>query len=309
MGGAGVGMQRPERLVLLDGSLVPESRATVSVFDRGFLWGDGVYEVTPCFAGRTFRLEAHIDRLYRSLRYVQIDPGMSAEAMLEATVAAHEANLAATADDAVVRLCHFVTRGKDQPSMAARHAGPATVVVMWRPVDPAWYRTAFTSGVEARIVPTQRNRPAAVEPRAKVTSKLNQILAELDADADDAISFMLDEFGTLAENSVANIFLVRDGRLLTPRMNNVLEGVTQQATFDYADALGIPWSLEDLSGYDIAQADEVFVTSSAFGALPVRRVGRFVPVQPTPGPVTRAIQSAMAAEVGVDLPALAREPG
>lgn len=297
---------RSERSVLINGALVPESSATVSVFDRGFLWGDGVYEVTPAFHGRTFRLEAHIDRLYRSLRYVQIDPAMSAEEMLAATLAAHEANLPMTKDDPVVRLCHHVTRGTDQPSMAARDAGPATVVVMWRPVDPAWYRTAFTSGIEARIVPTQRNRPAAVEPRAKVTSKLNQILAELDADADGAISIMVDEFGNLAENSVANVFLVRDGRLQTPRMHNVLEGVTQQATFDYADDLGIPWSLEELSSYDVAQADEVFVTSSAFGALPVRRVGRFVPRHPTPGPITRAIQAAMAAEVGVDLPALAR---
>jgi branched-chain amino acid aminotransferase len=296
-----------ERLVSINGALVAESKATVSVFDRGFLWGDGVYEVTPCFDGRTFRLEAHVDRLYRSLRYVQIDPGMTQDAMVQATYDAHAANIPMIADDRVVRLCHFVTRGIDQPSMAARHAGPTTVVMMWRPVDPAWYRTAFTSGIEARIVPTQRNRPAAVEPRAKVTSKLNQILAELDADNDGSISLMLDEFGNLAENSVANVFLVRDGRLLTPRLNNVLEGVTQQATFDYADRLGIPWSFENLSSYDIAQADEVFVTSSAFGALPVRKVGRFVPQHSTPGPITRAIQTAMAEEVGVDLPELARE--
>jgi len=296
-----------ERLVSINGVLVPESQATVSAFDRGFLWGDGVYEVTPCFEGRTFRLEAHIDRLYRSLRYVQIDTGMTRDEMVAATYAAHEANLPMTAADAVVRLCHYVTRGIDHPSMLARDAGPTTVVMMWRPVDPAWYRTAFTSGIQARIVPTQRNRPAAVEPRAKVTSKLNQILAELDADNDGSISLMLDEFGNLAENSVANVFLVRDGRLLTPRLNNVLEGVTQQATFDYADQLGIPWSFENLSSYDIAQADEVFVTSSAFGALPVRNVGRFVPQHPTPGPITLAIQGAMAAEVGVDLRRLARE--
>lgn len=295
-----------ERLVSINGELIPESRATVSVFDRGFLWGDGVYEVTPSFHGHTFRLEAHIDRLYRSLRYVQIDMGMTADEMLASTMAAHTANLPMTEQIPVVRLCHYVTRGTDQPSMAARDAGPATVVIMWRPVDPLWYRTAFTDGVEARIVPTQRNRPAAVEPRAKVTSKLNQILAELDADADGAISIMLDEFGLIAENSVANVFLVRNGRLQTPRMHNVLEGVTQQATFDYADRLGIPWSLEDLSMYDIAQADEVFVTSSAFGALPVRRVGRFVPRSPSPGPITRSIQAAMADEVGVDLPRLAR---
>ena len=215
-----------ERLVFINGTLVPESTATISVFDRGFPWGDGVYEVTPCFRGRTFRLKEHIDRLYRSLRYVQIDPGMTADELLIATEESHAKNLPATEDDAVVRLFHFITRGVDGPTMGARHAGPATVVMMWRPVAPAWYGTAFTTGIEARVVPTQRNRPAAVEPRAKVTSKLNHILAELDADADDAISIMLDEFGNIAENSIANVFLVKDGRILTPRMNNALEGVT-----------------------------------------------------------------------------------
>jgi branched-chain amino acid aminotransferase len=296
-----------ERFVLINGEAVPESRATVSVFDRGFLWGDGVYEVTPCFDGRPWRLEAHLDRLFRSLRYVQITPSVSRDELLALTLDGHARNLTNLEGDRIVRLCHFVTRGTDLPSATPRLAGPPTVVVMWRPADPAWYRTAFTEGVEARIVPTRRNHPTAVEPRAKVTSKMNQILAELEADVDGAISIMLDESGLLTENSIANVFLVEGGRIRAPRRNNILEGITQQATLEYAERLGIPWAYEDLSMFDIAQADEIFVTSSAYGAIPVRRVGRFVPVLPVPGPVTLAIQAAMTAEVGLDLPQLSRD--
>jgi branched-chain amino acid aminotransferase len=296
-----------ERFVLINGEEIPESQATVSVFDRGFLWGDGVYEVTPCFDGRPWRLEAHIDRLYRSLRYVQIDTGLSRDEMLALTVSGHEHNLANLKGDRIVRLCHFVTRGTDLPSATPRLAGPPTVVVMWRPADPAWYRTAFTEGVEARVVPTRRNHPAAVEPRAKVTSKMNQILAELDADVDGAISIMLDQSGLITENSIANVFLVEGGLIRAPRLNNILEGITQRATLEYAERLGIPWAFDDLSMFDIAQADEIFVTSSAYGAIPVRRVGRFVPAQPVPGPVTLAIQRMMTEEVGVDLAELSRD--
>lgn len=300
-------MTAAERLVHVNGDLVEESRATISVFDRGFLWGDGVYEVTPCFDGRPFRLDAHLDRLYASLRYVAIDPGMSRERMGEVTRAGHEANRDRLTESRVFRLCHFISRGIDTPTMAARHAGPTTVVIMWRPVDPAWYRTAFTEGVEVRIVPTRRNHPAALEPRAKVTSKLNTVLAELDADADGALSLMVDDQGRLTENAVANVFLVADGRLRMPRTSLTLAGVTQRAVLDHADALGIGWSAEDLTMYDLAQADEVFLTSSAFGAVPVRRAGRFVPAHQTPGPVTLAIQRALSDEAGVDLAALARQ--
>jgi branched-chain amino acid aminotransferase len=295
-----------ERLVHVNGDLVEESRATVSVFDRGFLWGDGVYEVTPCFDGKPFRLDAHLDRLYASLRYVAIDTGLTRERMGEVTRAGHAANLDRLTESRVFRLCHFVSRGIDQPSMTARHAGPATVVIMWRPVDPAWYRTAFTDGVDVRIVPTRRNHPAALEPRAKVTSKLNTVLAELDADVDGALSLMVDDQGRLTENAVANVFLVADGTIRMPRTSLTLAGVTQRAVLDHAEALGIPWSAEDLTMYDLAQADEVFLTSSAFGAVPVRRAGRFVPRHPTPGPITLALQRAVADEAGVDLAALAR---
>jgi branched-chain amino acid aminotransferase len=294
-------MERQERLVYISGRVVEESQATVSVFDRGFLWGDGVYEVTPCFDARPFRLAAHLDRLYASLRYVQIDPGVSRDELEAVTLETHEANRDRLGPERMYRLCHFVTRGYDEPSMAARHAGPATIVMMWRPVDPAWYRTAFSSGMVANIVPTRRNTPPALEPRAKVTSKLNQILAELDADSVDAVSLMLDEHGNLTENSVANVFLVRDGVLLTPRTSHALEGVTQRAVLEYAERLGLPCRFVDLSAYDVAQADEVFLSSSAFGALGVRRVGRFEPRQPTPGPVTRAIQAEFFAEIGIDL--------
>lgn len=298
-----------ERLVYLDGRLLPESQATVSVFDRGFLWGDGVYEVTPSFDGRLFRLGAHLDRLYRSLAYVGIRPDLDRDALERATLEAHDANLPRLTPGAMYRVGHIVTRGPDAPSMAARDSGPPTVCIFWRPVDPAWYAAAFTRGATCVLVPTRRNAPAALEPRAKITSKLNQILAELDADASGGLSLLLDERGRLTENAVANVFLVSDGALRTPRAAGVLEGVTRAVVCELAEQLGIDCAEADLTLYDLAQAEEVLLTSSAFGALPVRAVGRFVPSAPVPGPVTQRLLDAFAAEVGFDLRAAAVAAG
>jgi hypothetical protein len=107
-----------------------------------------------------------------------------------------------------------VNAAPDRPGpRRVRLGGSTTGVAMWSPADPAWYRTAFTEGVEACIVRTQRNRPAAVETRAKVTSRMIQILAEFDGDVDGVISLMLDEFGLLTENSVADVFLIEGGSM------------------------------------------------------------------------------------------------
>ncbi|MEE9241170.1 MAG: aminotransferase class IV, partial [bacterium] len=118
-----------ERVLFLNGELIEENRARISPFDRGFLWGDGVYEVTPCFDGKLYRLDDHLDRLYRSLRYVRIDPGMSPEQMKEATLDTLDSNAGRLEEGGIYRVGHWVTRGEDDPSMGALAAGPATVMI------------------------------------------------------------------------------------------------------------------------------------------------------------------------------------
>ena len=289
-----------ERILYLNGELLEESHARISPFDRGFLWGDGVYEVTPCFDGKLYRLDDHIDRLYRSLRYVRIDPGMSPEQMKKATLDTLESNAGRLEEDGMYRVGHWVTRGEDDLSMGALSAGPATVMIFFRPVQVEKIAKNYQNGIRLSVTATRRNPPECVETRAKVTSKMNQILAELDAAANDALSLMLDMRGNVAENSSANFFIVRDGVLWTPPERNVLQGVTRLAVFEQAARLGIPVEERDFTMYDVAQADEYFITSSAICAVPVREVVSFRPKAAVPGPVTLRLIESFVEETGYD---------
>ncbi|MBM3285681.1 MAG: hypothetical protein FJY81_07385 [Candidatus Aminicenantes bacterium] len=289
-----------ELFVYLNGQILEESQARISPFDRGFLWGDGVYEITPCYNRRLFRLEDHLERLSRSLRYVRIDPGMSREELKKATFSLLEANFSRLGERGAYRVGHWVTRGMDTPGMAARDGGPATVFIFWRPVNVESMVRYYTEGVKLAVVPTRRIPPQCVETRAKVTSKMNQILAELDADAQGAQSLMLDIYGNVAENSVANFFIVRDGALWTPPERNILEGITRKVVFELAARLGISLMERNFTIYDIAQAEEFFITSSAVCAMPVREVDRFQPKSPVPGPITKRLIEAFIEETGFD---------
>ena len=138
-----------ERFVYLNGEIIEEQSARISPFDRGFLWGDGVYEVTPCFAGKLYRLDDHLDRLYRSLKYVRIGVGLEKEEMKQATLATLESNLCRLEEGAMYRVGHWVSRGFDDPSMAAHAAGPASVFIFWRPVNVASFAERYLNGVRS----------------------------------------------------------------------------------------------------------------------------------------------------------------
>ena len=284
----------------LNGKIVKEGEAVLSPFDRGFLWGDGVYEITPCFNRRLYRLKDHLDRLYRSLRYVRIDVGMGQEEMERLTVGLQAKNLPALGEKSVYRVGHWVTRGMDTPSMTARAAGPPTLFIFWRPVAMEAVERSLAEGVTLAIVPTRRVPPACLETRAKVTSKMNQILAELEADAMGSLSLMLDIHGNVAENSAANFFIVKGGVLWTAPAQNVLEGITRSVVFELSSQLKISFEERHFSLYDLAQSEEFFITSSTTCVTPVREVSGIRPLFPVPGPVTKRLMRAFAGETGLD---------
>jgi branched-chain amino acid aminotransferase len=284
----------------LNGKVVRESDAALSPFDRGFLWGDGVYEVTPCFNRRLYRLADHLGRLYRSLRYVRIEVPMSREEMEKLTLDLLDKNIPHLAEKGIYRVGHWVTRGLDTPSMLARAAGPPTLFIFWRSVDAEAVARYIREGVKLSIVPTRRVPPQCVETRAKVTSKMNQILAELDADAVNTLSLMLDIHGRIAENAVANFFIVKGGVLWTPPAENILEGITRTVVFELASRLRIPVEERHFTFYDLTQSEEFFLTSSATCVTPVREVHGVRPLSPIPGPITRRLMEAFAEETGFD---------
>jgi branched-chain amino acid aminotransferase len=284
----------------LNGKVVQESQAAISPFDRGFLWGDGVYEITPCFNRRIYRLGDHLDRLYRSLRYIRIDFGMSREEVEKLTFDLLNMNFPHIAEEGVCRVGHWVTRGMDTPSMVARAAGPPTLFIFWRPVAVETIARSYAEGIRLSIVPTRRIPPQCVETRAKVTSKLNQILAELEADALNTLSLMLDIHGNVAENAIASFFIVKEGVIWTPPAQNILEGITRKVVFELSSRLKIPLEERHFSLYDLAQSQEFFLTSSVSCVTPVREVHGIRPTSPVPGPITQRLMGAFMEETGFD---------
>ena len=204
------------------------------------------------------------------------------------------------AEEGVYRVGHWVTRGMDTPSMAARAAGPPTLFIFFRPVAVETLARGYAEGIKLSVVPTRRIPPQCVEARAKVTSKLNQILAELDADAVNTLSLMLDIYGNVAENSTANFFIVKEGVLWTPPAQNILEGITRKVVFELSSRLKIPLEERHFTLYDLAQGEEFFITSSASCVTPVREVHGIRPTSPVPGPITQRLMGAFMEETGFD---------
>jgi len=289
-----------ELFCYLNGKVLKESQAAISPFDRGFLWGDGVYEITACFNRRLYRLGDHLDRLFRSLRYVRIDFKMNKEELEKITLDLLKVNLPGLGEEGIYRVGHWVTRGMDTPSMVARVAGPPTLFIFWRPASVENAARSYTEGVKLSIVPTRRVPPQCLETRGKVTSKLNQILAELEADAMNTLSLMLDIHGNVAENSIANFFLVKEGVLWTPPAQNVLEGITRKVVFELASRLKIRIEERHFSLYDLAQSEEFFLTSSVSCVTPVREVHGIRPTFPVPGPITQRLMGAFMEETGFE---------
>ena len=287
-----------EPLIFLNGNIAEAEDTRISPFDRGFLWGDGIYEVTPCFGRNLYRLQDHVDRLYRSLSYVRIDPGLSPLEMVSETERLLSENQDRLGTDAMYRVGHWVTRGVDDPSMMTSAAGPATVMIFFRPVDTSAIAWNHANGIKLSVSSVRRNPPECIESRAKVTSKMNQILAELDAASRSALPLMLDLNGNVAENSVANFFIVREGSIWTPPDRNILEGVTRKVVFELCNRLSIPLIERYFTMYDVAQAEEYFITSSAICATPVSEVDGFTPKRSVPGPITTQLIEAFAADTG-----------
>ena len=287
-----------EPLIYLNGKISELQDTKISPFDRGFLWGDGVYEITPCFGNKLYRLEDHIDRLYRSLSYVRINPSLSPSDMITETMRLLSENKDRLAADSMHRVGHWVTRGLDGPSMKTSDAGPATIMIFFKRVDTEAIAKDQSTGIKLSVSSVRRNPPECIEPRAKVTSKINQILAELDVANQRALPLMLDLNGNVAENSSSNFFIVRNGSIWTPPDRNILEGVTRKVVFEICERLSIPLIERDFTMYDVAQAEEFFITSSAICAMPVCEVDGFKPKKPIPGPITKKLIEAFAAETG-----------
>ena len=292
------------RVIYLDGAFVPEDEARVSVLDWGFSGGDGVYEVTRTYDGALFRLETHLARLYRSLAYVRIDCGLEMDEMEARARETVARNLPTRPPGGDFTLWQVVTRGDRRRAAGA----PATVVMYCLDVAFAEYAGAYLEGVKLVTPGVRRTPPQCADPKAKLTNRMNQLQARFEAQQSDpdALPLMLDLDGNVAESNTANFFFVSGGRLCTPRVRNVLGGITRTVLLELAAELGIEVVEADFSPYDVYNAEEAFLSGTSGTVLPARSLnGVRVGGGPLPGPVTMRLIRAWNDMVGLDFVAQA----
>jgi branched-chain amino acid aminotransferase len=292
-----------QRIAWFNGKFMPENQVMIPFRDRSWKYGDGAFDMTRTFEGQPFRLKEHIDRFYRSLRYLQIDPGIGPKEMVansEEVVARNEHLRPAIGDWWVGQR---VSRGVDAVGDEGwDHTGP-NVVIEVLPLPLAKRAPLYRDGAQVITTTVRRTAPSMLSPRAKTHNYLNMIMAEkpVKALAPDAWAILLDENGNLAEGLGSNIFIVREGELFTPSERYVLPGVSRQMTIDMAKQLGIPCTAGDIDLFDAANAEEMFLTSTSLCILPVKNFnGGPVADGKTPGPITRKLIDAYSKSVGCD---------
>ncbi|MGH6954463.1 MAG: aminotransferase class IV [Alphaproteobacteria bacterium] len=292
-----------ERVAYLNGKIVPESQAVVSFRDRSFKFGDAVFDMTRTFGHKIFKLDEHLERLYRSLRYVQIDPALTKKQMADITEEVVRRNLHLIDRDEDYWVGQRVTRGLEVPGAEfTQHTGP-TVIVECTPLPLKARASLFRDGIRVVVPAVRRTPPQSLSPRAKSHNYLNLIMADLEAKGHDPESWavLLDLEGNITEGMGSNFFVVRDGRIRTPHARFVLPGVSRQTVIDLARQSSIPLEETDIDLYDAYTADEVFLTSTSLCICPVKSVnGATISDGKVPGPVTKKLSDAYVKFVGYD---------
>ena len=283
-----------------NGKFVPDSQCMVHVADRGFRYGDAVFDIQRTFNGRPFRVREHLERFMRSLKYARMDPGMSLHEWEELSLGLLKRNEHLRIPGGDLNVGQYVSRGS---GFDAVDPVPLTVCVrVWHVLPSLWVK-GFSEGVHGVIVKTKSYSPEAMESKVKHNNRLNFALAHLEAaDVDpEAYPILTDARGYVTENIQANLWIVTAGVLRTPTDRNALQGDARRFVFELADAMGIEAGDEDLQPYDLYTADEVFFSNTAYCIMPVGRVDNRPIGAGAPGPITRQLQAAWSERVGMDI--------
>lgn len=274
-------------LIYFNGKFVPKHEARTSVYDHGFLYGDGVFEGIRAYNGRVFRLEAHVDRMYDSAKAIDLKIPLSKKEMIGAIIETLKKN---NLNDAYIR--PIVTRGDGDLGLDPRKCKTPNVII----ITESWgamYGDLYDKGLTAITVGVRRNAPEALPPNIKSMNYLNNILAKIEANVkggDEAIMF--DVNGNISEGSGDNIFVVKNNKILTPPALNNLRGITRASAIELAEKNSIKVAETNIGLFDIYTADEVFVTGTAAEIAPVTKIDGRMIGDGVPGPVTKKLMAA-----------------
>ena len=279
-------MSERELLIYIDGNFYPESEAKISVFDHGFLYGDGVFEGIRSYNGVVFKLKEHIDRLYNSAKAIMLDIPITKDEMIEAVLETLRRN---GLKDAYIRL--VVTRGKGDLGLDPRKCPKPSVIIITVPLLQLYDEKVRERGMSMIVSWVRRDSVDATTHEIKSLNYLNSILAKIEANnagADEAI--ILDPNGFICEATGENIFIVKDGKLFTPpSTSGALPGITASVIKEIAQKLGYQVIEKGITVAELYSADEAFLTGTAAEVMPIREVNKRQIGEGKMGPVTRQI--------------------
>ncbi len=271
--------------IYLNGQIVPQEEAKVSVFDHGLLYGDGVFEGIRAYNGKIFTLQEHLDRLYASASAISLTIPISKAEMGDAIKNTMAAN---NLTDSYIRL--VVTRGVGKLGLDPNKCAKPQIIIITDTIE-LYSKALYEKGLDIVTVTTIRNHFSALDPKIKSLNYLNNILAKIEsirAGAGEAL--MLNKDGYVAECAGDNIFIVKDNALITPPASaGILIGITRNLVMKLATDMGIAVKEELMSRCDLYVADECFLTGTAAEIIPVVTIDGRVVGSGKPGKVTQAL--------------------
>ncbi|MDI3508792.1 MAG: branched-chain amino acid aminotransferase [Clostridiales bacterium] len=257
-----------ERIIYIDGQFYPKSEAKISVFDHGFLYGDGVFEGIRAYDGRVFRCEDHINRLYEGAKAIDLEIPMSKEEMTEAMLETIRRN---GLRDSYIRL--VVSRGVGDLGLSPDKCPNPTVVIIADTIA-IYPPEMYENGLVAITASVRRNSAASLDPQIKSLNYLNNILAKIEANRVGAAeAILLNQNGLVAECTGDNVFIIKDGVIMTPPIYvGALNGITRRVVISVIKQLGLPFEEKEFTLYNLYNADECFFTGTAAEAIAVTMV-------------------------------------
>jgi branched-chain amino acid aminotransferase len=279
------GKTMTEQWIYLNGDFVTREQATVSVFDHGYLYGDGIFEGIRAYDGCVFKLKEHLVRLYESAKSIMLHIPLSMEEMEKAVVETLTRNRLRSA---YIRL--VVSRGVGDLGLDPNLCEKSNVIIIAERLKlfPA---ELYEKGLKVVTVATRRNPADTLNPKIKSLNYLNSILARLEAEqAGASEALILNHEGYVCEGSGDNVFIVKNGTVITPPTYlGALEGITRNTIIEICHQLGIPCEEKPFTRHDVYVADEVFLTGTAAEVIPVIEVDRRVIGQGVPGNMTKLL--------------------
>ncbi len=274
--------------IYIDGKWYGKEDAKISVYDHGLLYGDGLFEGIRIYSGKVFKLKEHIDRLFEGAHVIRIDLGHSKKEIMDLVEEAVRRN---KKENGYIRL--LATRGVGTMGISPFTCPKSSLVIIVEDIQ-LYPAELYDTGIPIVTAATRRLSGRIFDPRIKSLNYLNNVMAKMEAiDAGCLEAVMLSEEGYVCECTGDNIFIVKNGRLLTPgTWHGMLEGITRNTIIELAEKTGVPFEERTMTRFDLYTADECFLTGSGAELIPVTAVDKRQIGDGSPGPLTLKLKEA-----------------